>query len=229
MPYTALTLTTLTATQTAYQLDSGHMVIVDIQSQAIPTNIDSTSAEAHIALFVQAWKINPDGTPYLDSHGAKIQAPAKSISIRTPSLADGSTTLVDVKTNAIIDALTRMDTWIAIRSQVMALQLATAIQGATLTISSGNPQTAAMSAAFAHPLAVCVIDSTGAPVVGATVLFAAPATGASCAIAGGPFTTNSQGIATSGALTANATAGSYTVTASISGCLSTVSFALTNQ
>src|SRR6185295_15701497 len=66
------------------------------------------------------------------------------------------------------------------------------------------------------------------PISGATVTFGAPGSGASGVFAGGVVTaaTNGTGLATSAVFTANGTAGSYAVTASI-GALST-SFALTN-
>ena len=100
---------------------------------------------------------------------------------------------------------------------------------ATITASSGTPQSAAINTAFAAPLVATVKDSGGNPVQGVTVTFTAPASGASGSFAGSnTATTNSSGVATSATITANATAGSYTVAASVAGVSTPASFALTN-
>ena len=68
-----------------------------------------------------------------------------------------------------------------------------------ITAVSGAPQTAVISSTFAAPLVAKITDGSGNPVVGATVTFRAPATGASATFAGGTNTavTNSSGMATS--------------------------------
>ena len=68
----------------------------------------------------------------------------------------------------------------------------------------------------------------GNPIANATVAFASPASGASAVLAGSPATTNGSGLATVTA-TANATAGSYAVTASVAGVSAPASFSLTNN
>lgn len=102
---------------------------------------------------------------------------------------------------------------------------------ASISASSGTPQSATVGTAFAGPLAATVQDSNGNPVNGATVTFKAPSSGASGSFAGGvnTATTNSSGMATSAVFIANATAGSYTVTANVSGVSHTARFKLTNQ
>src|SRR5262249_46252603 len=65
------------------------------------------------------------------------------------------------------------------------------------------------------------------PVPGVSVTFAAPHTGASATLSGSPATTDSSGLASVSA-TANATPGTYTVTASVSGVTTPASFTLTN-
>jgi hypothetical protein len=94
-----------------------------------------------------------------------------------------------------------------------------------LTATGGTPQAARVGAAFGTPLQVTVKDSTGNPVSGVTVTFAAPPSGASAVLSGGSAVTNASGVASVTA-TANSTAGSYTVTANM-GTLS-ASFSLTN-
>jgi hypothetical protein len=95
---------------------------------------------------------------------------------------------------------------------------------------AGASQSAPVTTAFPTALAARVTDAAGNPVGGAIVTFTAPTNGASGAFAGGlsTATTNAAGIATAPALTANTTAGYYTVTASIGGASGTASFNLVN-
>ena len=75
-------------------------------------------------------------------------------------------------------------------------------------------------------------DGSGNVVPNVTVTFTAPSSGASGTFAGGSVTTtataNSTGVATASVFTANGTAGSYSVTASVSGVSSNATFSLTN-
>jgi hypothetical protein len=102
---------------------------------------------------------------------------------------------------------------------------------ANIAATSGSAQSANTNTAFTNPLVVTVTDSGTNPVPGALVTFTPPAqTGASITFAGGinTATTNSLGLATSAAITANGNAGGpYNVAASV-GSLST-NFSLTNQ
>jgi hypothetical protein len=103
-------------------------------------------------------------------------------------------------------------------------------QATNVTAISGTPQNAIGDKQFAAPLTVSVTDNQNNPVSGAVVTFTAQTTPAS-----GTFqdsgtntttaTTNSSGIAASAPFTANATAGTYAVTASSGG---TAIFTLTN-
>ncbi|HEY4183698.1 MAG TPA: Ig-like domain-containing protein [Polyangia bacterium] len=97
---------------------------------------------------------------------------------------------------------------------------------ATLTISGGSGQTTSVSTAFAAPLSATVTDSHGNAVAGAMVTFAAPGSGASASLGGASAVTNSAGLASTTA-TANASAGSYVVTATTTGVTSGA-FSLTN-
>ena len=101
--------------------------------------------------------------------------------------------------------------------------------GQTITAVDGGNQSTHVNTAYGGPLRAKVEDSFHNPVTGATVTFAAPATGASVAFGGAAtVTTDSQGIATSPALTANAVAGPVTVTAASAGATTPASFSLTN-
>ena len=97
--------------------------------------------------------------------------------------------------------------------------------------ASGTPQSHAVDGAFGTPM-VATVTTNGSPTSGVVVTFTAPASGAS-----GKFsdtnknvttaTTDSSGMATAASFAANAMAGSYTVTASISGA-TPAPFTLTN-
>jgi hypothetical protein len=97
---------------------------------------------------------------------------------------------------------------------------------ATIAIVSGNDQSADVGTPFANPLVVSVVDAFGNPLSGVEVRFAAPASGASATLSATSVVTDGGGTASVSA-TANDTAGSYVVTATVSG-LAPVSFALTN-
>ncbi|MDP3236610.1 MAG: Ig-like domain-containing protein [Myxococcales bacterium] len=97
---------------------------------------------------------------------------------------------------------------------------------ASVAVVSGSPQSATINAAFGAPLLVVVRDAFGNAVPGATVTFAAPGSGASASLTAAA-TTNALG-QTQVTPTANATAGAYSVTASVAGVMTPATFALTN-
>lgn len=84
---------------------------------------------------------------------------------------------------------------------------------ATLTTTGGTPQTAAINTAFAAPLTAKVVDSLGTALDGVSVTFTGPGSGAGIT-ASGSVDTDASGIA-SYPVTANGTAGPYTVTATV--------------
>ncbi len=98
---------------------------------------------------------------------------------------------------------------------------------------NGSNQRGAAGMAFPEPFAVYVLDSNGSPVSRVTVTFTAPASGPS-----GTFTDSGTnitaalsdigGVAISPSFTANSQLGSYTVSATVSGLVDSVTFALTN-
>jgi adhesin/invasin len=103
-----------------------------------------------------------------------------------------------------------------------------------LALVAGTPQTATLDTAFASGLQVTFSNSDGCPVTGAAgvpVTFTAPAVGASGRFAASNSNTATVGADSSGSVTAptftaNATAGSYTLTASSQ--YGSVPFSLTN-
>jgi uncharacterized protein (TIGR03437 family) len=112
---------------------------------------------------------------------------------------------------------------------VFGPELGTAAQ---ISAKSGSGQSAATGAAFANSLVAAVTDVSGNPIPGIQVTFTAPGSGASGTFAGGATTatvgTDSGGLATAPAFTANSTAGSYQVTASFLSAATPAAFALTN-
>jgi|HubBroStandDraft_6_1064221.scaffolds.fasta_scaffold07047_2 protocatechuate 3,4-dioxygenase beta subunit len=104
-----------------------------------------------------------------------------------------------------------------------------------ITLVAGTPQTATLNSAYATGLQVALVNSDGCAVTsgaaGAAVTFTAPSSGASGVFSASATNTVTVGAASSGAVmaptfTANAIAGSYTITASSQ--FGTVTFALTN-
>jgi uncharacterized protein (TIGR03437 family) len=104
---------------------------------------------------------------------------------------------------------------------------------ASVAASAGDGQGAAINTPFLTSLQATVRDANGAPVPTATVTFTASGSGP-----GGSFpnsaltataTTNSSGVGTAPAFTANGSAGGpYKVTASVAGVATPATFALTN-
>ena len=101
---------------------------------------------------------------------------------------------------------------------------------ASITATAGTSQSATVKTAFPTALQATVRDAGNNPVSGVTVTFTAPSSGASGTFAGGVSTaiTNASGVATAPAFTANATTGSYTVTATAPGVATPANFLLTN-
>ena len=101
---------------------------------------------------------------------------------------------------------------------------------ATLVLKGGSPQTTMAGTPFATALSVLARDSLGQPLPGVSIMFVAPATGASGAFGASAnvahAATDSAGVAVAPAFVANSTVGTYSVIASV-GTLN-ASFSLTN-
>jgi hypothetical protein len=86
-----------------------------------------------------------------------------------------------------------------------------------------------VTTAFANPLIATVTDANNNPIPGVTVTFAGPGSGAGVTFPGGnTASTNAQGEASIN-VTANTSAGAYTVSASVAGVATTANFPLTNN
>jgi hypothetical protein len=93
--------------------------------------------------------------------------------------------------------------------------------------SSGTPQSAIVTEAFALPLTVLVTDAFDNPVSGATVSFAPPQTGASALLSNNSAATNANGVASVTA-TANSQTGLYHIPATVVDGTQSLTFDLTN-
>lgn len=102
----------------------------------------------------------------------------------------------------------------------------------TLSIVSGDLQSARLEQPFALPLQVRLQTADGNPVAGQEVTFDAPASGASARFAGGSrqarVLTDAQGLARSPVMTATGAAGSFTVSAGVEALPGGVRFTLGN-
>ena len=101
----------------------------------------------------------------------------------------------------------------------------------TITATSGSGQSTPINTPFANPLVATVKDASNNPCSGVPVTFNPPQGGPGGSF-GGPNTvnTNAQGVATSPVFTANASVGSYEVTATAPSPVNNIAeFALTND
>ena len=101
-------------------------------------------------------------------------------------------------------------------------------RGYTLSLTAGTPQITSINTAFANPLELTVSSDYGEPVDGGQITFSAPLSGA------GLTFTETMATVSNGAVslpvTANGTAGSYNVTADLTGTLgNAIPYNLTNQ
>jgi hypothetical protein len=117
-----------------------------------------------------------------------------------------------------IASLTRRSAAAACALLLIPVLAASAATGPTISATGGTPGSAAVSTAFAHKLSARVLGAMGNPRVGLLVTFTAPSTGPSLTFANGRTTwthkTGKKGYVRV-AVTANATAGAYKVTANL--------------
>jgi hypothetical protein len=197
-----------------------------IQTQSVPPSIttqpqsQTVTAPATATFTVTATGTSPLAFQWSENGKAISGATAASYTTPATTTADNSAQFAVVVTNGAGSATST------------AATLTVNPSPPSLSATAGSGQSAAVSTAFTTDLEATVTDSSGTPVANETVTFTAPARGASATFTNGTTTTtattNSVGIATASSLTANATAGSYVVTASVTGGTNTASFTLTN-
>ncbi len=100
---------------------------------------------------------------------------------------------------------------------------------ATITTTSGSPQSTVVNTAFGNTLQTTVRDRFGIVVPAVHVVFAGPGSGAGVTFTGSATqATNSSGVATA-TVSANTKAGAYTVNATTAGVATPAAFSLTNN
>lgn len=119
------------------------------------------------------------------------------------------------------------------RCDIGAYEYTIAGAAASIAALSGSGQHTVPLHSFSAPLRVIVLDGIGTPVGNATVTFTAPNSGASATFAAtgtnsSSVNTDASGVATTSVLTANATLGSYSVSAVVGGVANSASFTLAN-
>ena len=100
---------------------------------------------------------------------------------------------------------------------------------ASVAVSAGSPQTAAINTAFGTPLQAIVRDAGNLAVSGVTVNFAAPGSGPSATLSAPSAVSNASGIATVTATANGTVGGAYTVVATVAGVAGAANFSLTNS
>lgn len=155
-----------------------------------------------------------------------------SASVTAVTNSSGIATAPAFKANVIAGTYTVSATVPGVATPASFRLTNTAGAAASITAAAGTAQSAFVNTAFAVALQATVKDANNNPVSGLNVTFAAPASGASGKFSGSltaTAVTSSTGVATAPAFTANATPGSYKVTASVSGVAATAGFDLTNK
>jgi CSLREA domain-containing protein len=131
--------------------------------------------------------------------------------------------------NHLIGSYTMTASAIGVASPASIGLTNTAIPAAIRAVN-GTHQHATVDTTYGTPLEARVTDAQGHAVAGITVVFELPGSGPSGAFAGpAAVVTDGSGLATAPALTANTTAGTFTVNAWVTGVSTPVVFTLTNE
>ena len=192
------------------------------------------------SLPLQAEVVDTGGCPVANADvafvapttGASALFPGGVTTVTVATGANGVATAPTITANQVTGSYS-VEASVAIYSTGFQLTNTTIGAVSSVTVSAGSGQSAHVGSPFAAPLQVNVLDAYGDPVAGATVSFAVVTTagaGATFASGGAAATaeTNNSGVATSPVITAGTTAGVFTVTASVSGATSMVTFSLTD-
>ena len=210
--------------------------------------LTNTAGVAAAVTFVQQPQNTPAGTVLApvsarltDSHGNPVSGTNLTASLPGfPDRLSGSTTVTTDAAGLAVYSDLRITaagsyqlqvTVAAVSALSNSFNITAATSGQTITSVDGNNQSAHVNTAYGGPLRALVQDSFHNAVAGATVVFTAPATGASVAFGAAAtttVTTDSQGMAMSPIPTANAQAGTFNVSAATAGAATAASFTLTN-
>lgn len=179
------------------------------------------------ALFVRAVVPtgceNPSAVPWLSVHPASGMTPVGSVSDAQVTVNAAGLPVGDYSANLCFRSNDETRPVIAVPVTMTVLP-----GGAADVIAlGGSGQSTVVGTPFSVPLSVQVRDGAGNPVPDVTVNFTVPGEGASAILSATSVDTDANGYAAVTA-TANGTAGSYVVTASVDGVAVPASFALAN-
>jgi adhesin/invasin len=212
--------------QVTFELTNSAASPIQIAFQNQPANTPAGSAINPITVRVSDGSGNPSSgvTVTMTAQGGPGALQGTTAATTGP---DGLATFSDLRINTT--GAYQLKATAASVSQLSNAFEITPAASRTIVALSGGGQTAAVNAAYASPLKAAVQDSFGNFVPGASVTFTAPSSGPSATFAGpAAVTTDSNGVATSPALTANTQSGSFQVMAATSGAASAAAFNLIN-
>ena len=202
-------------------------IYISSQKNGFSFTVPAGTTSQTLTVYVGGWDSGGTLTAHLSDASA---ADYVNTTTAVSGQYDGNYTLIF---NAASAGQTLTITWVMTSGTGnVSLSGATlSVTGPSISATAGTPQNATVSTAFAAPLQATVKDANNNPLNGVTVTFTAPATGASAAFGGSATATavtNSSGVATAPALTANSQAGAYAVIARVAGMGTAASFSLTN-
>jgi hypothetical protein len=200
--------------------------------QAFSTPLEVQVTESVGSSSCPASNVSVTFTVYNTGAGASFNGGSNVVSVEADS--SGTATAPTLYADNVTGSFTVVASFDDYVSAPFELTNTTVGVVTSVTVTSGNSQSAQIGGAFADPLEVTVTDGYGDPVAGATVDFTAVTTagaGATFSGAGASASvqTDESGLATSPNLTAGTTAGPFTVTASVQGVNSVATFNLTVQ
>ena len=236
---------TLTANATA----GSYTITASIASGTfVNFNLKNTPAPANITVTNGSPQTTPISTPFVNpltvtvTDTNKFPVPGVTVTFTLPVAAGANATLssttatTDASGVASVNATanpTAGSYVVTAKVTGLATQLSfnltnTAGAPASISINNGSPQTTPVSTQFGAPLRVTVKDCSNNPVPNIAVTFTLPvSSGANATLSSSTATTDATGVASVTA-TANAMAGSYIVTAKVTGIATQLSFNLTN-
>ncbi|MBM3736087.1 MAG: hypothetical protein FJW39_09900, partial [Acidobacteria bacterium] len=190
----------------------------------------STTVGTQFGTALQAKVVNSQGNPVAGvtvnfaapNSGASASLPTSGAVTNAQGIAS-----INATANTVAGAYNVNATVTGIAAGVSFGLTNNAGAAASVTANAGTPQSATVNTQFGAGLQAKVSDANGNPVQGATVNFAAPGVGASATLSAPSAVTNAQGLASVNA-TAKGIAGSYNVTANVTGVATGATFALTN-
>ena len=229
---------TYTVTASASNVTSAQFTLTN--AAGLPTSIVKTGGNNQ-AIAVNTAFTSPLSVKVSDSYGNPVSnlniafsGPSTGSSLAFSGASTVATNALGVATTPAISANSNAGTYSVqayLNDSVTANFTLTNLAGVAskLVLMAGTNQSTTVNTAFSTSLQVQVTDAFGNPVSNAPVTFTGPASGAGITLTGNQnASSNSSGLASWSAFTANQVAGNYVVVASIAGG-SNLNFALSNK